>query len=83
MIMYQNNRQLVRGRDFCSAIIIKIHLIDCFEIIMVLWHRFIVEKDYRVDFLLVYLILERGTEISQHKLQIRGTSVKLFKGFFF
>lgn len=82
MIMYQNNRQLVRGRDFCSAIIIKIHLIDCFEIIMVLWHRFIVEKDYRVDFLLVYLILERGTEISQHKLQIRALAWNYLKFFF-
>lgn len=40
MIMHQNNRRFVRGRDFCSDIIIKIHLIDCFEIIIVIWHCF-------------------------------------------
>lgn len=58
MIMHQNNRPFVRGHDFCAAITIKIHLIDCSEIIIVLRHCFMAEKDYGVDFLPEYLILE-------------------------
>lgn len=63
MIMYQNNRPSVRGRDFCSAIIIKIHLIDCFKIITVVWHCFMGDADYGVDFLLDYFNFKRGQKI--------------------
>lgn len=62
MIMHQNNRPSVRGRDFCSAIIIKIHLIDCFKIIIVVWHCFMGDADYGVDFLPEYFNLKCGSK---------------------